>query len=306
MKPTFFMLAGLPYSGKSYLADKLHTQFNAVVHSSDKIREEILGDIQNQDNNAKVFDVLHQRVISDLSAGKNVIYDATNLSYKRRMEFIQRLNKVNCQKVCVFMATPFDICLERSKHRERVVPYDVLERMYKTVWIPNVYEGWDRVELVYPDGFIPYSVSELFNGENGLNYQNQDNPHHALTVGHHCIATYGIVADGSPELQEAALLHDIGKPFTKAFVNSKGEPCDIAHYYEHHHVSAYDSLFYANPTLDRLYIAAVIQWHMRPFELERDPHSEKAILRFKKLVGEKMYSDIMTLHEADIKAKGTN
>lgn len=304
MKPIFFMMSGLPYSGKSVVAEKLHDKFGAIVHSSDKIREELLGDVQDQSNNAEVFSVLHKRVLSDLLAGKNVVYDATNLSYKRRMEFLQRLNKVPCQKVCLFMATPFDVCMERSKFRERVVPYDIVERMYKTVWIPYFYEGWDHIELVYPEKFEPYDVSKLFNGENGLNFQNQDNPHHALTVGHHCITTFGLISEESSELQEAALLHDIGKPFTKGFVDSKGEPCDTAHYYEHHHVSAYDSLFYANPDLDRLYIATVIQWHMRPFELERVSNSTKAKKKFKNLVGDKLYEDIMTLHKADIKAKG--
>lgn len=129
------------------------------------------------------------------------------------------------------------------------------------------------------------------------------NPHHDLTVGAHCIATYANIHNGSPELYEAAVLHDIGKAFTKAFKNSRGEDTDIAHYYEHHHVSAYDSLFYTQPALDVLYVAGVIQWHMRPFELERVSHAEKAAAKFKRLIGDKMYADVMALHEADIKAK---
>lgn len=301
----FFMMVGLPYSGKSVYAEGLREKFGAEIHSSDAIRSEILGNVQDQTNNQIVFDTLHRRVISDLSAGKNVIYDATNINYKRRIDLLNRLSKVKCQKVCIVMATPFHECEERSKHRERVVPHEVLVRMYKNFWIPYWYEGWDVIELVYPDNFEPYSVSGLFNRDGGLNSFEQDNPHHIFTVGHHCIATYGLVSDGSAELQEAALLHDIGKPFTKSFVNSKGETTEIAHYYEHQHVSAYDSLFYSNPSLNRLYIANIIQWHMRPFELERDPHSGKAQKRFKKLVGNKLYSDVMKLHAADIEAKGT-
>lgn len=100
-----------------------------------------------------------------------------------------------------------------------------------------------------------------------------------------------------------ATIDNIGKAFTKAFKNSNGEDTDIAHYYEHHHVSAYDSLFYTQPALDVLYVAGVIQWHMRPFELERVPHAEKAVAKFKRLIGDKMYADVMALHEADIKAK---
>lgn len=92
MKPMFMMMVGLPYSGKSCYAEKLKEEFNAVVHSSDAIREEILRDVQDQNNNGKVFDVLHRRVIEDLSNGRNVIYDATNINYKRRMDTIQRLS----------------------------------------------------------------------------------------------------------------------------------------------------------------------------------------------------------------------
>lgn len=308
MEPLFIMLVGLPYSGKSTLAAKLSQEQNAVVHSSDAIRAEVTGDIQNQEQNADVFEILHSRVIADLKAGKNTIFDATNISYKRRMDTLLRLRKIPCRKICYFMAVPFSQCVERSQYRERVVPYEVLERMYRAIWIPNLYEGWDEIQLVYPVGFEPYSVCKLFMGKDGLDFVKQDNPHHNLTVGQHCTTTFISVAKagGSQELQEAALLHDIGKPFTKTFVNTKGETTDVAHYYDHQHVSAYDSLFYSNPGLDRLYIAAIIQWHMRPFELEREPVSPKAVKKFKRLVGRQLYADIMALHKADIQAKGSN
>lgn len=302
MKPTFFMLVGLPYSGKSFQAEKLQEAYDAVIHSSDNIRAELLGDMENQSNNTLVFDTLHERIISDLINGKNVVYDATNINYKRRMDTLQRLRKIECVKVCVFMATPFDMCVERSKHRKRVVPYDVLERMYRNIWIPNTYEGWDYVDLIYPEGFKTRDANELFDGISGLKYISHDNPHHIHTVGYHCLAARNLLNNESDTLQEAAVLHDIGKPFTKSFVNSKGETTEVAHYYDHQHVSAYDSLFYANPELDRVYIAAVIQWHMRPYELERT-ESDKAVSKFRKLVGEELYTDIMKLHLADIHAK---
>lgn len=50
MNPTFIMMVGLPYSGKSYYAEKLSKEYGAVVHSSDAIRAEILGDVQDQNN----------------------------------------------------------------------------------------------------------------------------------------------------------------------------------------------------------------------------------------------------------------
>ena len=101
----------------------------------------------------------------------------------------------------------------------------------------------------------------------------------------------------------AAGFHDIGKRFTKVFHNMKGENTDIAHYYQHQLVSAYDSLFYL---LNRkcsdnciLYICNYIQWHMKPFFIETD----KAKNKFVRLVGEDFYNNLMIIHNADMNAK---
>ena len=302
--PTFTMLVGLPYSGKSTYAAQIRAKYDYSIHSSDAIRAELFGDVQDQEHNSKVFDVLHRRLRDDLRAGKNVIYDATNLSYKRRINTLEQLSRLDCRKLCVFMATPIEEIVERSKHRDRVVPYDVLERMYKSIWIPNVYEGWDEISIVYPAGFKTRSTYDLMALLCSIPH---DNPHHTFTIGDHCLAAQRSVlnmAECTLELEMAALLHDIGKPFTKSFFNGKGEPSEVAHYYEHHHVSAYDSLFYLPEDIDRLHVASVIQWHMRLFEIKRMPEEKKAdaYQKFKRLVGERVYNDVLTLHNADLNA----
>lgn len=43
--PMFYMMVGLPGSGKSFTAESIP---NAVVHSSDAIRAEVLGDENDQ------------------------------------------------------------------------------------------------------------------------------------------------------------------------------------------------------------------------------------------------------------------
>ena len=288
MNPMFYTLVGLPGSGKTEQAKKLNSQFGAVIHS----------------NRCGDASVLCEKVIEDLSSGRHVVIDAPNISYKERMGLLDQIKDIECQKICLFMATPFEVCVERNEARDRIVPTEVLDSMYKSIWIPSLYEGWDYVELVYPVGFIQREVAELFNGENGLNFIEQDNPRHAFTVGQHCIAAFGSVGDASKELQEAALLHDIGKPYTKSFINKKGEVTKAASYHNHHHVSAHDSLFYSDADCDRLYVAALIQWHMRLFELERMENPDNATKKFKRLVGEKLYTDIAELHRADILARG--
>lgn len=85
MNTNFIMMIGLPASGKSYKAETLSKLYNAHIHSSDKLRLELFGDENIQDKNNELFAELHRRIKKDLSVGKSVIYDATNISYKRRM-----------------------------------------------------------------------------------------------------------------------------------------------------------------------------------------------------------------------------
>ena len=306
MKPVFFMMVGLVGAGKSHQAELLSEKYDANIHSSDSIRKEVFGDVNNQDGNDEVFKLMSKRIKDDLANGKNTIHDATNIDYKRRKAFVESLNKIDCWKVCVLVATPFNTCVDRNNSRERVVPQYVLDRMYKHIYIPQNYEGWDDIIIKWDYTPEKFDINNLFNGENGLNKINQDNPHHTLTIGGHCLKcsvnTEELLGeDFNFELCQAALFHDIGKRYTKGFIDSKGNPSEEAHYYQHHLVSAYDSLFYTQGLSDnsRLKIANYVQWHMQPFFME----SGKTQNKYRRLWGEQFYNDIMILHKADETAK---
>lgn len=99
----------------------------------------------------------------------------------------------------------------------------------------------------------------------------------------------------------AALLHDIGKKYTKRFADSKGNATEEAHYNSHQNVSVYLSLFYLMhlPLEKVLEITNYIQWHMQPFNL----HSGRAKSKSINLFDKEFYVNLLKLHEADIKAK---
>jgi predicted kinase len=303
-RPTFWMMCGLPGSGKSYQAKELAEQYGANIHSSDSIREELTGDINNQDINELVFKILHNRIKEDLQNGKNCIYDATNISYKKRMSFLQSLNKIPCEKICVLIATPYEQCLKNNDSRDRVVPRGVIERMYRTFDLPWYYEGWDEIRIEYSsesDNSFGWPSDWI----NSVKDYSQDNSHHTLTLGEHCWQVFEYlnqhqINSTSPEvLKYAAMLHDCGKPFCKTFMNTKGEVTEQAHYYSHEHTGSYDSLFYQTPYRNlRLRMAVLIRWHMQPYFWERD-NNVKLQNKYRKLWGEDLYNDIMELHAAD-------
>lgn len=118
-KPVLVMMVGLPASGKSTIAYNLAKENNYIVFSSDALREELYLDINDQTHNHELFVELHKRIKTALKEGNNVIYDACNLSSKRRVAFLQELNRIHCRKECIIAATPYEQCLRNNASRDR-------------------------------------------------------------------------------------------------------------------------------------------------------------------------------------------
>lgn len=298
-----FMMIGIPASGKTSLAEQIANSEGAEIVSSDNIRKELYGDESIQGDSNKVFRILQDRVVKGLNANKNIIYDATNISYKTRMAFLQRIRKLEVEKIAIMVATPYEQCLIRNSQRERQVPEEVIKRMYFNFYVPQYFEGWDDIQIKYTNNYI------FFFGD--LEDIKQDNPHHKLTVLEHCKKTEEILNKQNGQLSIpinlAGRLHDTGKLETKTFINSKGEKTDIAHFYNHEKVSAYDSLFHVNlrsrieMMKDEEFVLEtikLIQWHMLPWT----KMSEKTEQKYKKLLGENFWNDLMILHKADEEA----
>lgn len=291
------MLCGIPGSGKSYFAKCLSHQTNAKIHSSDDLRQEILGNINYQDKNQDIFNILHSRIKADLIAGKSVIYDDTNINKKRRIAFLQELSKIRCCKKCIVIATPYGVCLKNNSLRDRKVPEEVIRKMYMNWQPPHYSEGWEYIRYYHP---FPDEKIEI--DFNKMMTYDQKNSHHEMSLGAHmaCTAMYLMTkSETDANLLLAGMLHDIGKPFTQTFVNSKGETTNEAHYYQHHCVGAYDLMCIDKKISDDgiVDISNLIYYHMHPYISWAQ--SEKVKEKDRKLLGDEMFNRIMLLHEAD-------
>lgn len=303
---TLYMLIGLPGSGKSFYAKNLSEKTEAIIHSSDAIREELLGSEEDQSESPKVFELLHCRVKKDLSNGRDVIYDATNINSKRRRAFLQELIKYDCKKIAIFIATPYEKCLERNNTRNRKVPEQVIKRMYMSFNVPCIQEGFDEVRVIYPEDMYFAPMSDIIHKYYKMS---QDNPHHTLGIGEHMHKASEIFLMNYLEetswkinsiLYVATLMHDIGKPFTKTFVNSKGETTSIAHYYNHNNVGAYDIFFVSIPEEIKIDVALLIQYHMNYFISWKQ--SNRAEKRDRTFLGERLAKMLDILHACDAAA----
>lgn len=287
VRPLFTMLVGVPGSGKTSYAKSV-ADVNTIHISSDAIRKELYGDENCQDDHSRVFTIMHERTLSALRNGYSVIYDATNITRKSRLSILKQL-PAYVEKKCIIVWAPIDKCIGRDACREKTVGVEVINKMLQRFEAPFYDEGFDSIEVHYSS---EYSVKDYF-----VSYQNalkipHDNPHHTADVAEHCrLCGDGLLDQELPSVVKfAGYVHDIGKPYTKTFVNTKGETTEIAHYYGHQAVGAWIS--YGLRHEDAITLAWLISTHMAP------------------MIGQKYYNSldplyknwIDTLHSADMGA----
>lgn len=265
-RPTLILLVGIPGSGKTTYANKyVEEHFNTIHLSSDKIREELWGNEAVQGDNNEVSSLIQKRAISALHNGQDVVYDATNITRKDRACIIAPCPKFARIEAHIIWA-PIETCIERDTARERTVGKTVIDKMLKKFQAPYYDEGIDSISISYPENFDHSKYTEDIFDAMKIPH---DNPHHSLNIFEHCKAAGDYVANNDPSgtLLLAAFGHDIGKPYVKSFVDSKGNPCEQAHYYQHQCVGAW--MYYGTRAAARnLYdvdVAWLISTHMDPF-----------------------------------------
>lgn len=295
IKPTLIILCGIPGSGKTaYAKSYIEHNCNTVHLSSDAIRKELYGDESIQGNPVDVFSLMKKRAIDALNNGCNVIYDATNITRKDRASIIDvcpKFAKIECHVIWA----PIEVCIEIDSKRERTVGKEVIDRMLKRFQAPYYDEGIDEIKVILPHHFNTHDYINSLCSSMEIPH---DNPHHTLDILDHCVEAdrYIIEKTGeySSDIGFAAFYHDVGKPYVKAFVDNKDNPCEHAHYYQHHCVSAW--LSYGACCLatysDAVKIAWMISTHMDPFMNTKYYNNLPPFLK----------REIDLLHEADLAA----
>lgn len=282
------LLVGIPGSGKTTYASKyINKHCNAAHLSSDLIRKELYGDESIQGNPADVFSLMQKRAVEALNNGNDVIYDATNITRKDRQGIISVCPKFAKIEAHIIWA-PIEECIKRDANRDRTVGKEVIDKMLKRFQAPYVDEGIDNIVVVTPNDFD--SVSYEFRCYSDMCIPH-DNPHHTLDVDKHCKAAcqYAFTNNFAYDIRFAALWHDVGKPYVKAFIDGKGNTYEHAHYYQHQCTSAYLSYGLKEITP---YSAWLISTHMDVYLNTKYYNNLPPFLK----------KDVDLLHEADLAA----
>lgn len=304
------MLVGLPGVGKSTWARQYIKENDNTIHvSSDITRKTLFPFGYENVSNELVFKTIHSDIKTNIANGVDVIYDATNLSRKKRRHFLKHIVR-GVRVDCVLFHEPIETIFERNETRaERHLPTDVITKYLRSFNIPLLSEGFYK--MTYVGETDQHEIVELYSQ---LMDYDQDNSHHKLTLGNHILKVHENVIElmnkyakylGSDihelrkhvhnfnGLQTAALLHDIGKPIAREQMDG------YSRYIGHENISGYMALPYINPKskLGDL-VHTLISYHMRAHET-----SDKAHNKIIKEIGKDKYDLLMLFNQCDQNAK---
>lgn len=140
---------GLPGSGKTTWFKRR----GVTPLSSDLLRTLLFDDITEQRYQGLVFSALRSLLLARLKARMPWNYvDATNLSQHERRQWIKMARSFGYEVQAVFFDVPMEVCMERNRKRERIVPEEVMRKMAEKLREPQFSEGFSKIIKVRVKG----------------------------------------------------------------------------------------------------------------------------------------------------------
>lgn len=149
---------GIPASGKTTILKELAKQEGFAYVNRDDIRQEFTGDPRDHSREPEVGRLSYARMRQGLLERGGVIVDATNVKRRDRRETIELLREGGAEEIVAYwLDIPLEVALSRNAARDRVVPSEVIEGMYRRLALnpPTLEEGFDRIERITPDDVNP-------------------------------------------------------------------------------------------------------------------------------------------------------
>ena len=135
---TLYILCGYPFAGKSTVARALIKKYGFVRIAIDDIkRERGIGNIDKEitpEELQKVYDIYHDRIVSNLKSGKSVITDTVAHTRESRDGLRKTAKECHAEAVVLYVNTSLEIVKERwMKNRSAQERADLSDADFNSV-----------------------------------------------------------------------------------------------------------------------------------------------------------------------------
>lgn len=142
---TAYILCGIQGSGKTTLAYSIEKQHGAKRYSHDEIIE-----TNSTKSGSELKRQMHKDAVESLSKGHSVVLDALYTNAAHRKQVLAELGTVDCKKILVVMAAPYEECLRRNANRGNPIPEETIAWTHALYQQPKLSEGWDEIIEIKP------------------------------------------------------------------------------------------------------------------------------------------------------------
>jgi predicted kinase len=138
------VMCGLQGVGKNtWIAENMP---DAAVVSPDDLREEM--DVEWTDNQGRVVQATIEAAKTHLRAGRDFVWNATNVTFDMRAKVIGLLRDYNARIRIVYIETPTDVLFKQNAERAASVSETVIERYISKLEPPKDWEAHEVVRVI--------------------------------------------------------------------------------------------------------------------------------------------------------------
>lgn len=149
IKPKFYMLVGVPGSGKSTFIRKFMSKDYVILSTDDFIEEK--ANLENK-TYSQVFqryikeatNQLNKNLMNATQLKKSIIWDQTNLTVANRKKKLDQIPDFY-EKIAVYFKIPHDLEERLASRPGKTIPDDVMRNMINQLEKPSKAEGFTKI-----------------------------------------------------------------------------------------------------------------------------------------------------------------
>ena len=132
-----YLLCGMPGAGKTYFAKDFAEKNNYLYYSIDELYKQRNGNESNRANKFKIWMYFYELIhISEINE-RDIVVDTNAPTLFDRTEFLNWFPTF--EHHLIWINAPIDLCLENNRNRERVIPEDVMKKLFLNFEEPTMF-----------------------------------------------------------------------------------------------------------------------------------------------------------------------